>query len=494
MGARRNIIRSTRILASIFFLSIFSIFALLFFLHKVDDFVSHRKTVAGHNLEPTPWHPFEPKRFSDVGPIKYGQISTIFHCSILLTCPQPPNPGQPALSPNPTPSCPSFFHWIHHDLAPWTKSRISISNLNEARNVSAFRLIISGGRLYVDFYYDCVQSRTMFTIWGMLQLLKRYPGRVPDVDLMFDCMDKPVIERSQYNPSTKPPPPLFRYCTTKDHFDIPFPDWSFWGWPEVNIGPWDEEFRSIKVGSQALKWTKKHPVAYWKGNPDVMSPVRAELLKCNDSRTWGAQIMRQNWGEEARTGFDQSKLSKQCNHRYKIYAEGYAWSVSLKYIISCGSLSLIIDPQYEDFFSRGLAPRKSYWPVSSSNLCKSIKFAVDWGNEHPLEAEAIGKGGQDFMQDLNMEHVYDYMYHLIVEYSKLLDFEPIPPPSAQEICEESLLCFADSKQKQFLKRSSINPSSSYPCSVPPDNHGVERWIKEKQETIDIIRKLEKMQA
>lgn len=59
--------------------------------------------------------------------------------------------------------------------------------------------------------------------------------------------------------------------------------------------------------------------------------------------------------------------------------------MSLKYILSCGSLSLIISPQYEDFFSRGLIPKKNYWPVSPTNLCPSLKYAVDWGNEHPSE-------------------------------------------------------------------------------------------------------------
>lgn len=68
--------------------------------------------------------------------------------------------------------------------------------------------------------------------------------------------------------------------------------------------------------------------------------------------------------------------------RYKIYAEGYAWSVSLKYILSCGSVPLIIHPEYEDFFSRGLFPKKNYWPISPSNLCPSIKYAVEWGNKH----------------------------------------------------------------------------------------------------------------
>lgn len=73
------------------------------------------------------------------------------------------------------------------------------------------------------------------------------------------------------------------------------------------------------------------------------------------------------------------------SHRYKIYAEGYAWSVSLKYILSCGSVALIISPQYEDFFTRGLIPKQNFWPVDPLDLCPSIKQAVDWGNRHPNE-------------------------------------------------------------------------------------------------------------
>lgn len=63
--------------------------------------------------------------------------------------------------------------------------------------------------------------------------------------------------------------------------------------PETNLNPWDKEFSDIKRGSQKTSWTKKWPRAYWKGNPDVSSPIRTELLNCNHSRKWGAQIMRQ---------------------------------------------------------------------------------------------------------------------------------------------------------------------------------------------------------
>lgn len=77
-----------------------------------------------------------------------------------------------------------------------------------------------------------------------------------------------------------------------------------------------------------------------------------------------------------------------CFCRYKIYVEGYAWSVSLKYILSCGSQTWIISPKYEDFFSRGLIPNVTFWPIPSNELCSSIRASVDWGNAHPRKVQA----------------------------------------------------------------------------------------------------------
>ncbi|KAM7527668.1 hypothetical protein LguiB_031078 [Lonicera macranthoides] len=468
------------ILLSFFFLSLLIIF-------EVDHFASETKTIVGHNLEPTPWHVFPTKKFEDE--TKYSRTSKIIQCSY-LTCGRSSldnvqQKNNVTVSSPKAEKCPEFFHWIHRDLEPWSKSRISFDRMMKAKEFASLRVVIIGGKLYVDYYYACVQSRAMFTVWGLLQLLRRYPGKVPDVDLMFDCMDKPIVNRTEHGSK---PLPVFRYCTTPDFFDIPFPDWSFWGWSEINIKPWDLEFKSIEEGSGKQKWPKKSPFAYWKGNPDVVSPIRTELLQCNDTNQWGAQIMRQDWVQEAKAGFEKSKLSNQCNHRYKIYAEGYAWSVSLKYILSCGSLPLIITPKYEDFFSRGLFPKENYWPIPPFDLCQSIKFAVDWGNSHPTEAEAMGNKAQNFMKSLSMDRVYDYMFHLISEYARLLDFKPVRPSSALEVCVDSLLCFADEKQREFLEMSTSFPSPSSPCQIqPPDSDVIEKWIEEKKKIIDKVQ-------
>uniref|UniRef100_A0A0D9ZU96 Glycosyl transferase CAP10 domain-containing protein n=1 Tax=Oryza glumipatula TaxID=40148 RepID=A0A0D9ZU96_9ORYZ len=246
--------------------------------------------------------------------------------------------------------------------------------------------------------------------------------------------------------------------------------------PETNIEPWSKEFRDIKEGAKAIKWQDRVATAYWKGNPDVASPLRVALLNCNDTNMWHAEIMRQNWDEEVKSGYHNSKLSSQCTHRYKIYAEGFAWSVSLKYILSCGSMALVIDPQYEDFFSRGLRPEVNFWPVhidvAAGGMCESIRDAVEWGEAHPAEAEAVGRRGQRLMEELDMDAVYDYMLHLLTEYARLMRFRPAeappPRPPAQEVCEASVLCLAGEKQRRFLEASAASPAVSEPCVMPPD--------------------------
>lgn len=193
--------------------------------------ISQMKTIAGHNLKPTPWHGFQLKHFDN-------STERIFRCSFLTPCTSfldwsGAAGRQRAVAvevddPKSPPECPFVFRWIHEDLAPWAGSGISAADVAAAKGHAAMRVLIVGGRLYVDLYYACVETRAAFTLWGLLQLLRRFPGEVPDVDFMFDCMDRPVIPRSLRRSS--PPPPLFRYSTTPGHYDISFPDWSFWGW------------------------------------------------------------------------------------------------------------------------------------------------------------------------------------------------------------------------------------------------------------------------
>ncbi|KAH7283437.1 hypothetical protein KP509_34G007500 [Ceratopteris richardii] len=420
-------------------------------------------------MKPTPWHPFdlpEPDSWTRI-----SRFPTIIKCSY-LSCLYGTRPSTVfnQIHSNSTSTCPSYFQWIYEDLSPWRQKGITREQLQSAQEHAAFRVIIVKGRLYTEFYYACVLPRAFFTLWGLLQLLERYPGMVPDVDLMFDCMDRPSVRKAHYK-HMHISPPLFRYCGHKEAYDIPFPDWSFWGWPQINLPPWSTEAENIFKASKFVKWEDRKRSAYWKGNPDVGSAVRQNLLLCNktDVNDWGAEIYRQDWWSESLGGYRNSELSQQCKHRYKIYTEGHAWSVSFKYIMACDSTVLVALPTYYEFFSRGLMPMAHYWPVRKDKLCSSIKYAVNWGNEHTEKVKAMGSAGQEFMwRNLTMDFVYDYMFHLLTEYAKLQKFIPVIPETAQLLCKNAILCFTDDpRSKEYLKMSEARVSSSPPCILPP---------------------------
>ncbi|KAK6794465.1 hypothetical protein RDI58_007918 [Solanum bulbocastanum] len=333
-----------------------------------------------------------------------------------------------------TSTCPDYFRWIYDDLWPWRETGVTEEMVMAGKSNADFRLVIVDGRAYVETYRESFQSRDTFTLWGILQMLRRYPGKVPDLDLMFNCGDSTVTETKFYRrPNAPAPPPLFRYCGNDASLDIVFPDWSFWGWAEINIKPWETLSKELKKANEKLKWSKREPYAYWKGNPYV-ARTRMDMLKCNvsEKQDWNARIYKQDWIKEQKQGFKQSNLASQCKH------------------------------------SRGLMPLIHYWPVNNNDKCRSIKHAVDWGNTHQKEAQEIGKAANNFLQEqLKMDYVYDYMFHLLSEYSKLLKYKPTLPKNAIELCSEVMACPAEGVIKKFMAESMVKgPSDAIPCNIP----------------------------
>ncbi|RZB53533.1 hypothetical protein D0Y65_049462 [Glycine soja] len=103
-------------------------------------------------------------------------------------------------------TCPEYIKWIHEDLKPWKRTGITREMMERGRNVSYFRLVIKQGKAYAEMLY---------------------PGNVPDLELLFETGDKPVVGKEHFQGT---PPPIFHYCGHKNAYDIVFPDWSFWGW------------------------------------------------------------------------------------------------------------------------------------------------------------------------------------------------------------------------------------------------------------------------
>nr|AMQ26117.1 UDP-glycosyltransferase 47 [Pueraria montana var. lobata] len=430
------------------------------------------------------------------------QIEIPLNCTaynLTGTCPtnQSPIPENDQNHPS-TATCPEYFRWIHEDLRPWARTGITQDMVERAKQTANFKLVILNGRAYLETYEKAFQTRDVFTIWGILQLLRKYPGKVPDLELMFDCVDWPVVLADRYDngPNAEQPPPLFRYCGNDATLDIVFPDWSFWGWAEVNIKPWEILLGELKEGTTRIPWLNREPYAYWKGNPAV-AETRQDLMKCNvsENQDWNARLYAQDWGRESQEGYKKSDLASQCTYRYKVYIEGSAWSVSQKYILACDSITLLVKPHYYDFFTRGLIPVHHYWPIKEDDKCRSIKFAVDWGNNHNRRAHQIGKAASDFIQEeLKMDYVYDYMFHLLNLYAKLFRYKPSISANATEICVESMVCGAEGSEKKFMMESLVKgPADTNPCTMPApyDPPSLYAQLQRKQSSIQQIESWEK---
>ncbi|KAH9647110.1 CAP10 domain-containing protein [Citrus sinensis] len=168
------------------------------------------------------------------------------------------------------------------------------------------------------------------------------------------------------------------------------------------------------------------------GNHEV-SWHRKELMKCNvsEGQDWSARLYSQNWNIEQRKA-----------------SSNLTWPANVK---------------------TGLIPMHHYWPIMENDKCRSIKFAVDWGNNHTETAQGLGKAASKFVQEeLKLDNVYDYMFHLLNHYSKLLRYQPTIPPKADEYCAETLGCPEEGLARKFMEESFVkSPKETSPCTLPP---------------------------
>lgn len=68
-----------------------------------------------------------------------------------------------------------------------------------------------------------------------------------------------------------------------------------------------------------------------------------------------------------------------------------------------------------------------------------------------------------------MGYVYDYMFHLLTEYAKLLKFKPAIPQNAKELCLESMVCQSKGLERKYMMDSmvkGIGLDHTNPCTMP----------------------------
>nr|TKW20183.1 LOW QUALITY PROTEIN: hypothetical protein SEVIR_4G069200v2 [Setaria viridis] len=336
-----------------------------------------------------------------------------------LTCPgtptaPPPSPTTPPPTSGPAPPCPDYFRYIHDDLRPWRGAGITRASVERARRHANFRLVVVGGRAYVEKYRRAHQTRDVFTQWGIPAAAPPLPRPRSRPGHHVRLRRPPRVHAADF-PAPAEAPPVFLYCNDASTLDIVFPGWSSGDGRRRtsgrDAGGGEAGERARAVAGEA----GRQPYAYWKAKPHVYR-IRHELMRCNVSndQEWNARLFTQDWKHAIRNGFK----------------EGNAWSVSEKYILACDSPVLFVATPFQDNLSRGLVAGKHYWPI-------------------------------------NRDHMY-YMLHLLTEYAKLLRYKPTVPKKVVEICSESIVCPTRGLHRECMMDSMESHFTGFsPCTLPP---------------------------
>ena len=71
------------------------------------------------------------------------------------------------------------------------------------------------------------KGKIPYAILAIMDVIRHYPGQVPDLDAVLQTSDFPCMLAS--GSKDTPAPPLFGYNSHPTYTDIPFPDYSYWG-------------------------------------------------------------------------------------------------------------------------------------------------------------------------------------------------------------------------------------------------------------------------
>ena len=292
---------------------------------------------------------------------------------------------------------------------------------------------------------------------------------------MLSCQDRPIQIAKFYGGRLNPratPPLAFAYMSSRDHFDVPWPDYLFAGMPGKHIGPWEIASAQIQSYSDRTPFLQRHPHQLYAQAPqdeknldqlarsrldsNVMPPghygyhpLRMDFeLQCvrNCSRaarhlfveTQAGPLLSDKLGLKTNeiTG---AHLGAKCAYQSILVMNGRsAWLDHFPHDLSCGSAvvhvidrSRPLDDGHRDhepvyaFYSHLLSPGQHYLRIDADHamkaepLCEAIADVQHllWRNR--ALAECIGSSGQRVMRWLTADRVYEYQAKLLTRVSEM---------------------------------------------------------------------------
>ena len=300
-----------------------------------------------------------------------------------------------------------MHEFIESDLAPWKDSGITLEALEEAENMydicdgDIIRFQIISGRLYVyhvtsrglGWYpsqlgegHLAARGRVPHTMLMLLDVLRLFPGQIPDLDAVMQLGDFNCVERNASRRGA--PVPMFGYSTSEDYHDLVLPDFTYYGheydylmdpWGNPVIG-WDAQREVLMRKYEGVPLSSRLPQALWRGRTrDPMYPhrdaLRRAFVACPEvlaagGRAREAALINAKGAPIVMQDFD--------DFRYQVHVEPLAWVSNLRQKLAGGAVTLATGIKYKEWYARALEPGRHYVEVgaTSPDMCRETVEVV----------------------------------------------------------------------------------------------------------------------
>jgi hypothetical protein len=212
--------------------------------------------------------------------------------------------------------------------------------------------------------------------------------------VLVHTLDRPVSTVAQ-------PWRSYAFCTADGYLDVPVPDFVFGGWPEVGIDDYDETCWAVQAAGDE---PAQLPVTGWIGSVQT-HPVREVLLRLGQEHPDLLDASQVDWvpgpavGALRSAGGNSLTLDAQARRWSALLdVEGKGYSGRLKLLLHSGRPVLVQDRPWREWFWDSLVPMEHYVPVRRD--LSDLVTQARWVQQHPQEAEEIGRAGQKLAQQL----------------------------------------------------------------------------------------------
>ncbi|CAI7594111.1 unnamed protein product [Penicillium bialowiezense] len=331
---------------------------------------------------------------------------------------------------------PKLFSEIDKSSQLKANTRISYGELDSrAVDDGMVRAIVDRGQLYIVDYapMPVTASRARATLNSLQRALTAFPHRdlLPSIEFTFTTED--------FAENTQAPGPIWAYSKRDSDTSVwLMPDFGYWAWPEVQIGPYHEVRRHIAAideGQTAedgtftpgLQFQDKKKQLVWRGSLATNPPVRSKLLKSALGRSW-ASVRVIDWDDETDIRYNLLPIEDHCRYMFLAHTEGRSFSGRGKYLLNCRSVMISHALEWREAHHAALissGPDANYVEVDRewNDLSRKIDYLID----NPQIAERIANNAVRTFRDRYLTPAAESCYwrQLIRQYAAACDFEPV---------------------------------------------------------------------